>query len=916
MGYLIRPLAAAALAVTAACTAGTAKPAPQATPAAAPATPAAAAAKPDTSKPALPWKPWAEVTKEAQIRAGLFTGYLKRDNVYLAIKPSQLDKDYLLVTQLSQGIGDFGIDGGSSMRSDVVRFHRAGDKVELWVVNPYLTAAPGTPMARTVAYSFGHSVAQSFAIASIRDTTNELMIDLAPFIISDWVDVGGWFDFLIQALQLRGSASFDRERSSFQSLRAFPGNVEIDVRVTYRANRNLGIATLADYRFIPVGVHYSLLELPATPMRSRHADDRVGYFISAMMDFSRDTSESFFVRYVNRWRLEKKDPAAAVSEPVKPIVYYVDRTIPVEWRPYVRDGIIEWNRAFDEAGFKNAIQVLDAPDDTLWAAEDARYSTVRWMANYFATYAIGPSDVDPRTGEILNADILIAASWIQAWQGEYRNYAGPEAAIRSVFREDSLLRADPDGRGRRVCSYADGLSRQGTLLRASLAARGVIAPGAPVPREYLGQALKQLVMHEVGHTLGLRHNFRGTATIPAAKLGDRSFTAAHGTSGSVMDYNPPAIALDRSKQGDYYSTTIGTYDRWAIRYGYADVAVGTRGASNGDQATVAASPEDERPGLARLAAEGAHPDHLYGSDEDAGFAGFGLDPSITRYDQTADPLGWAKEHVVLVNRLFDSLETRLLAPGDGYPKLRNAFTDLMFERYFALLVTTKYVGGAATSRDHRGDPNARPAFTDVPPTRQREALQFLARDGLGERAYRFAPALLNRLAPSRWWHWGQNPFAEDRIDFPLHSWALAFQSSLVALVTDPMVLERLRDAELRASPGQAVVTIPEVLNTVTSAVWTEVGFSGAARNANSIRRDVQRWYLSRLVRMVVSPTLGTPEDARSVARATLSDLGGRLDRALAGTGLDASTRAHYGDSRQRIRQALNAQVVQAAGAVR
>jgi hypothetical protein len=861
----------------------------------------------------VPWKPWAEVTKDAQVHRGLFTAYLKRDNVYLVLKPEQLDRDYLLVTQLSQGVGDFGIDGGSSMRSDLVRFHRVGDKVELWVVNPYFTAPAGSPAANTVAYSFGHSVAHAFPIASLRDTTKEVLIDLAPFVVSDWVDIGGFFDFIIQALQLRGSASFDRERSSFQSLRAFPGNMEIEARVTYKASRNLGFQTLADYRYIPVGVHYSLLELPATPMRPRHADDRVGYFISAMMDLSRDTSESFFVRYVNRWRLEKKDPTAAVSEPVKPITYYLDRTIPAEWRPYVRDGILEWNRAFEEAGFKNAIQVLDAPADTLWSAEDARYSTVRWMANYFATYAIGPSDVDPRTGEILNADILIAASWIQAWQGEYRNYSGPADMIRSVFQEDSLMRADPDGRGRRLCTLAAGLARQGTLMRASLAAAGLIAPGAPVPREYIGQGLKELVMHEVGHTLGLRHNFRGTATIPAAKLGDRQFTAEHGTSGSVMDYNPPAIALDRSKQGDYYSKTIGTYDRWAIRYGYADV-VAPAGTGMGKSAAM--TPETERSGLARVAAQAADPNHLYGSDEDAGFAGFGLDPTITRYDMTADPLGWAREHVMLVNRMFDSLETRLMAPGDGYPKLRSAFVDLLFERYFSLLVTTKYVGGAATSRDHRGDPNARPAFVDVPAARQREALQFIAREGLSERVYQFPPALLNKLAPSRWWHWGQNPFGSDRIDFPLHEWALAFQSNLVSLVTDPMVLERIRDAELRAAPGTPVVTIPEVLNTLTSTLWAEAGYSGAARNATSIRRDIQRAYLARLVRMIVSPPLRTPEDARSVARANLADLAGRLDRAIQAGALDAYTRAHYQDSRQRIRQALNAQVVQAAGVVR
>jgi hypothetical protein len=891
MTIWVRPLLAASLtALLVACAGGRAKPAP---------TPTAQA---DTSKKDLPWKPWAETTKDAQQLHGLFTAYLKRDNVYLSLKPDQFDRDFLLVTELSQGLGDFGLDGGTDMRSDLIRFHRAGTKVELWLVNPYLTATPGTPMARTVAYSFGSSVAYVFPIASVRDTTNEVLIDLAPFLVSDWADVGGFFDFVVQALSLKGGVSLDKERSAFQGMRMFATNLEADARLSFLATKPLGIQTVPDYRYLPITVHYSLVALPATPMRPRHADDRVGYFISAMMDFSRDTASSFFVRYVNRWRLEKKDPAAAVSDPVQPVTYYLDRTIPLEWRPYVRAGILEWNRAFEEAGIRNAIQVLDAPEDTLWSAEDARYSTVRWMANFGSTYAIGPSDVDPRTGEILNADILVAASWIPYLQGEYHAYAGPQAMTREVFREDSLLRADPNGRLQRLCRYASGLTRYGTMLRATLAASGAIPPGAPVPKEYIGQALKELVMHEVGHTLGLRHNFRGTSAIPVASLGDRQFTATHGTSASVMDYNPPAISLDRSRQGDYYSTTIGTYDRWAIGYGYATV--------EGD------TPDAERPGLARVASQSADPSHVYASDEDAGFAGFGLDPNVTRWDQTSDPVGWAKDQVTLINRLFDSLETRLIAPGEGYPRLRAGFTDLLFQRWFATLVTTKYLAGVYTARDHRGDPNARPAFTAVPAAKQREALAFIADAGLGESAYHFRPELLNRLAPWRWWHWGTNPFGEGRIDFPLHDWAQAFQGTLVALLLDPGVLARIRDNELRAAPGTPVVTIPEVLRTMTSAIWAEAGMARPARNTGSIRRDLQRMYLVELLRMVVNPAPGTPEDARTVARLTLTDLSGRLGRALGAAGLDGYTRAHYADSRKRIEQALSAQVVVPATQVR
>jgi hypothetical protein len=263
-------------------------------------------------------RPFGEVVKNSEIGTGIFTIYFKRDSIYLSLAPHQLDRDYLLVTQISQGIGELGLDGGASLRSDLVRFHREGDRVELWVVNPRMAAAPGTPMARTVAYSFGHSVAQSLPIAAEREGS-EILVNVAPFFVSDWADVGTVFQTAMTQRKLSGNVSFDERRSTLQSLRLFGANLEAEVRLTFQTPRNLGLETVPDYRSIPIGIHYSLVELPATPMRPRLADDRVGFFISAFKDFSRDTAESFFVRYVTRWRLEKKNPGPGLSEPVQPI---------------------------------------------------------------------------------------------------------------------------------------------------------------------------------------------------------------------------------------------------------------------------------------------------------------------------------------------------------------------------------------------------------------------------------------------------------------------------------------------------------------------------------------------------------------------------------------------------------------------
>jgi hypothetical protein len=261
----------------------------------------------------------------------------------------------------------------------------------------------------------------------------------------------------------------------------------------------------------------------------------------------------------------------------------------------------------------------------------------------------------------------------------------------------------------------------------------------------------------------------------------------------------------------------------------------------------------------------------------------------------------------------------VVAPGQSYGRLRSAFTDLLTDRWYALLITTKYLGGATIARDHRGDPEARPSFETVPADRQREALGFIADAGFGEGAYRFRPELLNRLGPDRWMHWGASPGAGGRPDFPLHDWALAQQGSLLGQLLDPAVLARIRDAELRATAEQPTVGLPELFHRLSQSIWSELGQKGgphpsAPRNIASVRRDLQRLHLNAMVRMVLNPALGTPEDARSLARATLSDLAGGIEHALDARGedLDDYTRAHLADSRERITRALEAPMVETA----
>ena len=648
-------------------------------------------------------------------------------------------------------------------------------------------------MERTVAYSFGHSVAYSFPVATVRDTQeSQVLLDLAPFLLSDWADVGTTLQSAAARRKIVAAITLDDKRSSLQELRLFPANLEAEVRLTFQTPRDLGLETVSDYRSIPIGVHYSLLELPATPMRPRYADERVGYFISAFKDFSRDTAESFFVRYVNRWRLEKREPGAELSEPVRPITFYIDHTVPLEWRPYVRAGILEWNRAFEEAGYRNAVQALDAPDDSVYSAADARFSTVRWTATSRSVYAVGPTNVDPRTGEILNADILVSAAWIQAWRGESSEYASPFASVQAPFTTDSMTlsgadpvaplpvrrRARPGGlRGPGGARRAEGDARR------RRGARRVHRSGAEGARHARGGShprpppqLPRLCRHQPGGAGG-----------SVAHRALRPRRVGHGLH-AARPRARPAAAGDVLLADHRELRPLGHHLR-IRRGGGRGRGAPPAGQGRARRMRSGWTPDFEINSLRAIASRAAEPGHLYATDEEAGFGAAGLDPTVSRYDMTDDPLGWAQDRVALIDRLFDSLETRVVAPGQGYGRLRTAFTDLLADRWYALLVSTKYLGGATTARDHRGDPDARPALTTVPAERQREALAFIAEAGFGERAFAFRPELLQRLAPERWSHWGAATAAQGRADFPLHDWAIAQQGSLLNQLVDPVVLE-------------------------------------------------------------------------------------------------------------------------------
>ncbi|MDX1674165.1 MAG: zinc-dependent metalloprotease, partial [Longimicrobiales bacterium] len=664
-------------------------------------------------------------------------------------------------------------------------------------------------------------------------------------------------------------------------------------------------------------LRYSVFALPEEPMMRRLAEDRLGYFLSAQRNYSIDHSPDPYVRYVNRWRLEKADPDAELSEPVEPIVFYVDRSVPAEYRRYVAEGIEAWNKGFEAAGFRNAIVAMDPPDDSTWSAEDVRYSTVRWTAAHEMGYAIGPSQVDPRSGEILNADILISSTFVTGWTNEWNEFVA-DAALAERYPEagyfgglwgrlmaaESLARELPAHQRERLCVAALGRAHQIGFQHAVLAATGVIAGNEPLPEDYLGTAIRDLVMHEVGHTLGLRHNFKASAAVPYDRLNDEAFTRENGVYVSVMDYAPTNINPDRSEQGHYLNPEIGAYDVWVIQYGYMPVPG-------------AETPEDEQPVLDELAARAStDPLLTYNTDEDTHLGPLALDPLSNTYDLSAEPMAYARSRAELVEIVKPEMEARLIDQGEGWQRLRSAVPGLIFERYGSLVPVTKAVGGMYFHRDHKGQPEARLPFEPVAAADQRDALAFIIEEAFAPGAFAFEAETLNKLPPDRWGDWSGSFFTAP-IDYPIHGTIAAVQGSLLNMLMHNGRLIRMIDNEVRMMDAEPY-TVADLFGTLTDGIWTEAGWSGRrATNVDSYRRNLQRIYVTQLIDKALDRVSGqrssfnpsTPEDARSLARYELQRLSDRLGQVMDAGSLNRVTRAHFAETKVRIDQALEADLV-------
>jgi Met-zincin/Domain of unknown function (DUF5117) len=517
--------------------------------------------------PASSLQPHANIIRDAKKIDGLFTLYQKDEKVWLELKADDFGKPFFLSPKVASGIGEAGLFGAMFDAAQVVEFRRIHNQVQLIARNTRFRAPAGTPESRSLAVAFSPSLLASATVASQpHPVSKALLVEANSLFLNDMLALA----IDLQRTYRQGYV-FDPRNSAITTVRGTPERVVIELLAHYATGSISAGApgatpapsvprSLPDVRSLFATVQYALTALPEVPMAPRKADPRIGHFTSLQNDFGDDVAASPVQRHVNRWRLEKKDPAAAISEPVKPLVYWLDRTIPLKYRDAIRRGILEWNTAFERIGFKDAIEVRVQPDDADFDTLDVGYAAVRWTSNSAPQFdALAQTHVDPRSGEILGASVNIESFASRNQRAVRLQVLSAVDATRLMqggpAEGDAPVRIDPQ-----ACAVADEAAAQMAYTLDVLAAREEADPGGVRAQQFVLDFMQWLTMHEVGHTLGLRHNFSASHVYTDAELSDPAFTHSHGIGGSVMDYLPANLAAPGAPATQVFQTVLGPYD--------------------------------------------------------------------------------------------------------------------------------------------------------------------------------------------------------------------------------------------------------------------------------------------------------------------------------------------------------------------
>ncbi|MFB6099288.1 MAG: zinc-dependent metalloprotease, partial [Salinibacter sp.] len=659
--------------------------------------------------------------------------------------------------------------GGEKTNTQVLRWERRGDELLLRVVSYEKTANPEDPVYRAVQNSSFEPILKSFSIEALNEDSTGVVFDATDLYTSD-VPSLGLSQSAREEYQVR---RLDEGRTYLNGVESFPKNTDVEVILTYQAENPPSSESSGT---ISVEMNHSMVLLPADPMTPRLCDQRVGYISVEHVNYSSEEQQAAEECFITRWRLEPSDPQAyrngELVEPKNPIVYYVDPATPEKWKPYVKKGIEDWQEAFRAAGFKNAIIAKDTSAvEGSFDADDVRYSTVRWFASEIPN-AYGPHVHDPRSGEILESDI-----------GIYHN-------VQSLLRNWYFVQTaavNPEARARNFDT------------------------------DVMGKLLRFVVAHEVGHTLGLPHNWGSSHAVPVDSLRSPSYTSTHGTAPSIMDYARFNYVAQPGDGVEDFTPEIGIYDRWSIKWGYKAMP-GVKGVKQEAQAL------DDM-----ILKHAGDPRYFYGRQTFRP-----VDPRSQSEDLGRNAVAAGSLGVENLKRIVPNLVEWTREDGANYEELEELYGSVVNQWEQYLNHAARHVGGVfETYKTYAQDG---PVYEPVPAGQQREVMRFLRRQAFQPPTWLIEADVLRRIEASG---------ALNRVR--------EAQVGVVNMLLRPRRMARLLEAEAVAD-GETY-SLGAMLEDLRRGIWSELE-DGAA--IGPYRRNLQRGYLERMAYLLSEEA--QPED--------------------------------------------------------
>ncbi len=829
------------------------------------------AAKPDTTKkvapPAAPPKPTvSEKVKSSKKTDGLFTVYqdTASGSVQLYVKKNQLGNEYIYQSFSLGGPTFLFLHQNMIRVTWVFKIKKNFDKLEFSQVNTNFWYDPENAVSKAANVDVTEAVFYSAKIDA-EDSLGFIIPGDALF-LSDKLDpIKPVVPPGPAAATMFNIGNFSSAKSGYKSIRSYPDNTDVIVELAYDnpSPLNQGGKDITDARYNRIKFQHSFLEVPQNDYRPRFDDPRVGYF-NQEVDNLTSIKVGDYKDVINRWHLKKKDPSAALSEPVEPIVWWVENTTPVELRETVVEAGLRWNEAFEKAGFKNAILMKIMPDDATWDPADIRYNVIRWVSSPNPPYgAIGPSFVNPKTGQILGADITV--EWFTGSNSPILEELFDANAIKTdlpslLFNQQTNQAINyPGNKIWMSCTLGHELKAQYTSGLTVLETTD--APPEEI-KELHKQFLYYLILHEMGHTLGLNHNMKASQMLSPAEVHNKEITHKLGLQGSVMDYPAVNVSADRKKQGDYYTVKAGPYDLWAIEFGYTPL-----------------SPATESAALKKILDRSTDPNLTFGNDADdmRSPGGGGIDPRVMINDMSNDMVAYAEERFGLVNTLMGKLKDKYSKPGRSYAELRSRFGSLMGQRVGMAQSVSRFIGGVMVDRSFVGQDTKNKPYTPVSAAYQKKAMALLAKYVFAPNAFDADAALYPYLQQQRR---GFNFFGQPE-DIKPQTMVLGMQVGILTHLLSANNLSRLNNSSLYGN----TYLVADVLNDLTNAIFR----ADLTGNVSLFRSNLQTEFVKGVAAIVTTPTGPYDNSSRAVMYSTLRKIKGLLATAVSP---NEQTRAH------------------------